>query len=74
MSRVPTRLLGALAMVVAWASLADALTVLTVGKTGVFRSRRGVPSALVRIGKDPAFTTLADPTVVAKLKEQYEEE
>jgi len=49
-------------MVVAWASLADALTVLTVGKTGVFRSRRGVPSALVRIGKDPAFTTLADPT------------
>ncbi|HXJ33563.1 MAG TPA: hypothetical protein VMS22_05925 [Candidatus Eisenbacteria bacterium] len=41
---------------------ASALTVLTVGKTAVFRAHGGVASAVVGFGRDPAFATPADPT------------
>ncbi len=41
---------------------AHAVTVLTVGKTAVFRRRAGVDSAVVRFGRDPAFASPADPT------------
>lgn len=49
-------------LVVAIAVPAHSLTVLTVGKTAVFRHRGEHTSALVRIGRDPAFATLTDPT------------
>jgi hypothetical protein len=41
---------------------AHAVTVLTVGKSAVFRRRDGVASAVVRFGHDPAFAAVADPT------------
>jgi hypothetical protein len=41
---------------------AHAITVLTVGKSAVFRRRAGGDSAVVRFGRDPAFGVLGDPT------------
>jgi hypothetical protein len=42
------------------AARADALTVLTHGKTAVFRQRTG--SALIRVGRDPRLASPSDPT------------
>lgn len=44
------------------ATEARAVSVLTVGKRAVFRDRGGTASALVTVGRDRAFATLADPT------------
>ena len=41
---------------------AGAITVVTVGKTAVLRQAKGGASALFRVGRDPAFATLVDPT------------
>src|SRR5689334_20967501 len=41
---------------------ARAITVVTVGKTAVLRQAKGGASALFRVGRDPAFATLVDPT------------
>jgi hypothetical protein len=34
----------------------------TTGKTAVFQERKGVPSAVLRFGRDPALGSLVDPT------------
>jgi hypothetical protein len=57
MKRIPL-----VALLLAAAGEGDALTVLTVGKTAVLRQRDEHPSALFRIGRDPAFASLTDPT------------
>jgi hypothetical protein len=44
------------------ATPARAITVVTVGKSAVLRRATGGASALFRIGRDPAFATLVDPT------------
>ena len=62
---VPARLrpaAGALALLLAAPLDARALTVVTPGKTADFRERNGVPSALLRVGRDPALGSLTDPT------------
>src|SRR5262245_58921349 len=50
------------AIVAVLATEAHAVSVLMVGKTAVFRNRSGKASALVALGRDPAFGKLADPT------------
>jgi len=52
----------AVAAALAAATPAQAITVLTVGKSAVLRQAKGGASALFRIGRDPAFATLVDPT------------
>jgi hypothetical protein len=52
----------AIAAALAAASPARAITVVTVGKSAVLRQAKGGASALFRIGRDPAFTMLVDPT------------
>lgn len=44
------------------ATRADAVTVLTVGKTAVLRRRGDSASAVFHVGRDAAFATLGDPT------------
>jgi hypothetical protein len=53
--------LAALGLLVATPGAADALTVLTVGKSAVFR-HGGAASAVVRVGRDPALARPADVT------------
>jgi hypothetical protein len=50
------------AMLLVVATGADAVTVLTVGKTAVFRRRGDTASALFHVGRDAAFTAPIDPT------------
>jgi hypothetical protein len=52
-------LLAVLALAV---TRAEALTVLTVGTSAVFREHGDVASARVHVGADPAFASLVDPT------------
>jgi hypothetical protein len=52
----------AIAAALAVATPARAITVVTVGKSAVLRQAKGGASALFRIGRDPAFATLVDPT------------
>ena len=61
--RRPSYLLASLLLLVA--TRGEALTLLTEGKVGVFRydSASGTGSAALRVGKDRALVTLADPTV-----------
>jgi hypothetical protein len=52
----------AIAAALAVATPARAITVVTVGKSAVLRQASGGGSALFRIGRDPAFAALDDPT------------
>jgi len=56
------RTAGALLVLLALPLEARALTVVTTGKAAVFTLRKGVPSALIRFGRDAAFASLTDPT------------
>jgi hypothetical protein len=58
------RLLAAIGLAAAMAAAtpARAITVVTVGKSAVLRQGNDGATALFRIGRDPAFATLVDPT------------